>query len=190
MEENNEVLQEQITEETAIENEGNAQPNEKDNAEKMIPVSEMQKRIAREKAKYEADLVEKVTKAEKLAKMSEKEREEAEENDRIKALDEKERELNLREYRYQAKRELEAVDLSDKFVDMVLSDDVEVTKQNIASLKTNIAAEVERQVTERLKGKPVQTTTGSNGITKSEIMAIKDTKKRQELIKENIQLFK
>lgn len=158
--------------------------------EEMVPVSVMKERLAREKQRYETELANKVTKAEKLAQMSEKERAEVEENDRIKALDEKEKELNLREYRYQAKHELETIDLSDKFVDMVLSEDVEQTNKNILALKAEIDKEVERKVTERLKGKPTQTGVGPSSLTKAEITRIENQAERQKAIAENMHLFK
>lgn len=130
-----------------------------------------------------------ITKAQELAQMSEKDRQEAEERARIDKLNAREQELNMREYKYTAKAELENMGMSDQFVDMVLSDNPETTKNNINALKSAFDKEVEIAVKERLKGSTPNVGGGGGALTKSQIMAVKDPTERQRLIGENLNLF-
>lgn len=102
--------------------------------------------------KWEAEKQEEISKAEQLAKMSAAERKEAEDKAKLETLNKREQELNMREYRYEAKHQLEEVGLPDTLVDLVLSDDAETTKNNINSLKELVDKHVEATVNERLKG--------------------------------------
>lgn len=102
--------------------------------------------------KWEAEKQEEISKAEQLAKMSAAERKEAEDKAKLEALNKREQELNMREYRYEAKHQLEEVGLPDTMVDMVLSDNAETTKNNITALKELVDKHVEATVNERLKG--------------------------------------
>ncbi len=122
--------------------------------------------------------------------MSADERKQAEDKAKQEELDKREQELNMREYRYEAKRQLEENGMSDEFVDMVISDSAEATNINIKSLKSAFDSVVEQKVNERLKGSASQVGTGSQAMTKSEILAIKDQNQRQRMIAENINLFK
>ncbi|GAK32006.1 phage scaffold protein [Weissella oryzae SG25] len=96
------------------------------------------------------------TKAEQLAKLSQEEREAAEAQQRNDELAKREQELNMREYRIEASAQLEEQGLSTEFVDMVLSDDVDVTKGNITALKTAFDKAVEVTVTEKMKGDSIR----------------------------------
>lgn len=111
------------------------------------------------RTKWEADKEAAVSEAEKLAKMNAAERKEAEEQARIATLEKREKELNMREYRYEAKTQLEENSLPTEFVDMVISDDAETTKSNITALKTAFDKAVEAKVQESLKGSTPKATT-------------------------------
>lgn len=102
--------------------------------------------------KWDAEKQKEITKAEQLAKMSTAERKEAEDKAKAEALNKREQDLNMREYRYEAKHQLEEVGLPETLVDMVLSDNAETTKNNINSLKGLVDKHVEATVNERLKG--------------------------------------
>lgn len=104
------------------------------------------------KSKWEAEKEAAISEAEKLAKMNAAERKEAEEQARIAGIEKREKELNMREYRFVAKSQLEENDLPADFVDMVLSDDAETTKSNITALKTAFDKAIEAKVQESLKG--------------------------------------
>lgn len=156
--------------------------------------SEVDKRITNAlqtaKTKWEAEKQEAITQAEQLAKMSAAQRKEAEDKAKQDSLDKREKELNMREYRYEAKRQLEDSDLPDTFVDIVLSEDAETTKNNIDVLKAEFNKAVEATVNEKLKGSTPKSTGGTSGsMTKEEILRVSDTNERQRLIAENIELF-
>jgi len=156
--------------------------------------SEVDKRIANAlqtaKAKWDEEKQTEISNAEKLAKMSAAERKEAEDKAKQETLDKREKELNMREYRYEAKHQLEENGLPDSFVDMVLSEDAETTKNNIGAIKAEFDKAVEASVTEKLKGKTPNVGGGAGSMTKSEILKVQDTVERQRLIAENINLFK
>ncbi|WP_208422104.1 DUF4355 domain-containing protein [Latilactobacillus fragifolii] len=118
--------------------------------------AEVDKRISKAletaKSKWDEQKQSEISQAEKLAKMSAAERKDAEEKAKIAKLEQREKELNMREYRYEAKKELEINSMPAEFVDMVISDDVETTKKNITALKSAFDKSVEKAVTERLKG--------------------------------------
>lgn len=122
--------------------------------------SEVDKRIAKAletaKSKWNEEKQDEINRAEQLAKMSAEERKEAEDKAKAESLEKREKELNMREYRYEAKHQLEENGLPDSFVDMVLSDDPATTKNNITAVKSEFDKAIEVAVTERLKGKTPQ----------------------------------
>ncbi|MCT4379983.1 DUF4355 domain-containing protein [Leuconostoc pseudomesenteroides] len=156
--------------------------------------SEVDKRIANAlqtaKAKWDEEKQTEISNAEKLAKMSAAERKEAEDKAKQETLDKREKELNMREYRYEAKHQLEENGLPDSFVDMVLSEDAETTKNNIGAIKAEFDKAVEAAVNEKLKGNNPKAGGRTGALTKSEILKVADTVERQKLIAENINLFK
>lgn len=156
--------------------------------------SEVDKRIANAlqtaKAKWDEEKQTEISNAEKLAKMSAAERKEAEDKAKQETLDKREKELNMREYRYEAKHQLEENGLPDSFVDMVLSEDAETTKNNIGAIKAEFDKAIEAAVNEKLKGNNPKAGGRTGTLTKSEILKVADTVERQRLIAENINLFK
>lgn len=126
------------------------------------------------RAQWEAQTDEKIkdaqTKAEQLAKLSQKEREAAEAKQRDDELAKREHDLNMREYKIEASAQLENQGLSTDFVDMVLSDDVDTTKENIAKLKTAFDKAVEATVTQKMQGQTPaagSSTSGKSDISKA-----------------------
>lgn len=111
--------------------------------------------LATEKAEWEAakvkELEEAKTEAEKLAKLSADERAEAERAKREQEIEEREKALNQREYKLEAVKQLDEAGLSTDFVDMVMSDNAEATKENIGALKSAFDKAVEATVNERIK---------------------------------------
>lgn len=133
--------------------------------------SEVDKRIAKAletaKSKWNEEKQDEINRAEQLAKMSAEERKEAEDKAKSEALEKREKELNMREYRYEAKHQLEENGLPDSFVDMVLSDDPAITKNNITAVRSEFDKAIEVAVTERLKGKTPQVGGGTSQLNKN-----------------------
>jgi len=113
------------------------------------------------KEKLEKEKQEAITKAEKLAAMSEKERKEAEETERLSKLEEREKKVQQQEYRMEAVKQLGESNLNAAFADMVLADEPEQTATNIKALRSQIDAEIEAEVKKRLAGKSPAAGTGN-----------------------------
>lgn len=173
-------------------------PEEFEAAKQEAAEKEVERRVAKVLSKKQAEwqeakdkeLEEAKSEAAKLAKMSAEERAKAEATKRQDELEKREKEINLREYRYEAKHQLEENGLPDSFVDMVLSEDAETTKNNIGAIKAEFDKAIEAAVNEKLKGNNPKAGGRTGTLTKSEILKVADTVERQRLIAENINLFK
>ena len=81
------------------------------------------------------------------------------------------------------------INISDDLLAMLVSTDADKTKSSVDSFITLFQSAVKTAVTEALKGGTPKTG-GASGITKDQIMAVKNRAERQKLIKENMHLFK
>jgi CRISPR/Cas system-associated protein endoribonuclease Cas2 len=107
--------------------------------------------------------------AERLAKLSQKEREEAEFQKRQDALDKREQELAKKELKAQAITELHQKELPSNFADFLLADDADATFANINTFKKTFDEAIEKAVNERLKGNPPSVgNTNSDAVTKEQ----------------------
>lgn len=113
------------------------------------------KMISAEKDKWqkehEADVEEAKNEAAKLAKMSAKEREDAENQKKLDDIAKREANLNRRELEVATKTELVNSALPESFLDVVIGKDAESTKENIKKVKELFDKEVQAEVTNRLK---------------------------------------
>ncbi|MFI3605679.1 DUF4355 domain-containing protein [Vagococcus fluvialis] len=151
--------------------------------------AEISKQKAEWQKEYEAKLEEQKSEAERLAKLSKDEREQEEENKRIKAIEEREKNVQMAELRIETKSELANSGLPESFVDFVLTEKAEDIQTNIANLKKHFDDELEKVVNLRLVQKQTKVGTGAAGMTKAQIMEIKDPVERQKAIAENRNLF-
>ena len=146
-------------------------------------------RLAREKRNAEKAIKE----AEKLAKMNEEERKQHEFEKLQKELEELRTEKERASLAKEASKMLSEHDIvtDDELLSFVVKNTAEDTQTAVNAFVTLFKAHVDKGVKAALAGKPPKTSTGSNkAITKEEIMAEKDTVKRQRLIAENPHLFK
>lgn len=113
------------------------------------------KMIAAEKDKWqkehESEIEEAKSEGAKLAKMSAKEREEAEKKKKLDDLEAREQKLNRRELEIATKSELVNSHLPESFLEIVIGKDAETTNSNIKKVKDLFDKEVGNAVTERLK---------------------------------------
>lgn len=113
------------------------------------------KMIAAEKDKWqkehESEIEEAKSEGAKLAKMSAKEREEAEKKKKLDDLEAREQKLNRRELEIATKSELVNSHLPESFLEIVIGKDAETTNSNIKKVKDLFDEEVGKAVTERLK---------------------------------------
>lgn len=139
------------------------------------------------KALHKAD--EQRKEAEKLAAMNAKEKAEYEMNKKAQDLEERERNIQLRELTAEAKDMLIEKGLSSDLASILDYKDAESVKESINIIEAAINKEAEKQVIERLKGRTPKTKNINSAITKEEIEKIEDGVERRRLIQENIHLF-
>ena len=121
-------------------------------------------------AEYQAKLETEKSEAEKLAKMSEAERFNAELLKQKDAFESERAQFNREKLELQTVKELAAEGLPTEFSSYVLADSAETIKENIKTFKTKWQAEIEKAVDERLQGRTPKTANKPNGevITKEQ----------------------
>ena len=129
--------------------------------------------------------------AERLARMTTEEKS----NARMKALEDKLHEYEVRDAREQMSKQARAIlndkniHVSDELLSNLIAEDAEGTKSAVEQFVKLFNAAVESRVKEAMKGETPKTG-GSSGMTKEQIMAVKNRAERQRLISENMHLFK
>lgn len=186
-----EALEQDVTQEEQVE-------AKQEKAERTFTRAEFGKAIAAEIAKarasWEAEQAEAIEKAksegERLAKLTKDERAKEEEAKRIQAIEERERALAIKEMRVATQTLLSEEGLPSEFIDFVIDETAEATKEKIGTLRQIFDKAVEARVDERLTQKAPRKGTGPVSMTKAEIMAIENDEERQAMIAANIGLFK
>lgn len=138
-----------------------------------------------------ADAVAKVEEAHKLAQMNDKEKADHERKQMEDELALLKAEKAHGEMMKQARGMFKAdgLDMPDEVISALVTDNADTTRDAVKAFSgwalSFVQAEVKRQLAgaEPKKG-------GASGLTREEIMAIKDTKQRLKAIEENIDLFK
>lgn len=125
----------------------------------------VEKAIQNQRAKWEQEFEEKLEKekreAERLAKLTQKEREEAELEKRKKELEKREQELKRLQLETDAVANLRDKQLPDAFVNFVIGEDAETTLENINALKEAFDKAVNEQVKEAIKQEVPSSGTGA-----------------------------
>lgn len=147
----------------------------------------LNKKFAEWQKKKEAEISE----AQKLAEMNEQEKAEHQRDQLQKELDELKQKDALAEMSKTARKMLSdsGVSVSEELLSVLVTADAEQTKKAVNSFADLFKTAVKNAVSETLKS-PAPTTGTSGGVTKEQIMAIKDRAARQKAINENIELFK
>lgn len=149
-------------------------------------------RFARWQAEQEKAEAEKLE-AEKLAKMSNDEKQKKEMADlkaEIQRLQDKE---TLADMSKVARGILDekGIHISDELLSVLVTKDADKTNSNVEEFVSMFQKAVADGVKERVKGKePEMGSSNAGGMTKEEIMKVKDVKERQRLIKENMNLWR
>lgn len=139
---------------------------------------------AEEKAKADRE------EAEKLAKMNAQQRAEHENAKLKEELAELRKANTLSQMAKTARGMLEekGVTVSDDLVQMLITEEAESTKKNVDTFADMYAKAVEDGVNAKLKGR-TPGRMASTGMSKGDILAIKDTGERQRAIAEHLELF-
>lgn len=146
----------------------------------------VQDRLAKEKAKNEKAQEE----AKKLAKMNAEQKNQYMVEQLQKELEEYKNKEAKNDMIKEANSMLKEADINlpDEVVAMLIGDNAEDTKVCVDSFSKAFKTAVERAVNEKLKGKtPKQKSVA--GLTREDILSVKDRQERQRLIEENEELF-
>ena len=142
--------------------------------------------VANEKEKWKTLTDDKLTEAEKLAKMTKEEKAEY----RAKKAEKELEDLKKMNARTELAKTDENINIPDELLSNLVADDADGTKTAVESFAKMYKEAVQAAVKEAIKGKPPKAGTGGgNTITKEQIMDIKDPIERQKMIRENINLF-
>lgn len=153
--------------------------------------ADLDKIIEKKLAKWKRQAKAEVDEATRLANMTAQERAEAERDKLQKELDDLKRANTLAEMEKTARSILKQdnIDVPDDIVAVLVDEDADTTDSRVKSFgkafKKAVQEEVKRQLTHKT---PSQGTGGK--LTSADIMKEKDPKKRQELIRQNMNLFK
>lgn len=113
----------------------------------------VQGRIAKERKSWEKQLEEQQTEAQKLEKMSEKEKKKYQEEKRIKDLDDREAAITRRELTAQAKVQLADKGIPTELAEILILTDADSCKKSIETVEKAFQTAVQRAVEERIKGR-------------------------------------
>ena len=81
------------------------------------------------------------------------------------------------------------INIGDDLLGILVSEDADSTKKSVENFISLFESAVNKAVKDALKGEPPKAG-GSSGLTKEQIMKVKDRAERQKLIQENMHLFK
>lgn len=150
----------------------------------------LERRVAHEKKKADEYAKEKAEEAAKLAKMNKDQKAEYEREKLEAELKQLRAEKALNEMRSEARVMFKDknIDVSDELLDIVVSDSAEMTKNNVDNLTKILDDMVQKKVQETLRQNSPKSFSKS-GLSRDEILAIKDDSERQNAIAQNMHLF-
>ena len=133
----------------------------------------------------------KISEAEKLAKMTAEEKAAYENKKLREELDAFKRKDARSDMAKEARKILaeEHVTIPDELLTHLIADDADKTKENVESFTKLLKDAIQDGVKEALKGKTPKGGSGGKTLTKEQIMDIKNPIERQRMIAENIELF-
>lgn len=148
--------------------------------------------VANARQKWQVLADDKLTEAEKLAKMTKEEKAEYKASKLQKELDDYKKKEALSDMSKTARKMLsdEEINIPDELLANLVSEDAQETKASVESFIRLFKDTVNAAVKDALKGPaPKAGTGGKPTVTKEQIMAIRNPSERQRLIAENITLF-
>ncbi|HDJ3183857.1 TPA: DUF4355 domain-containing protein [Staphylococcus aureus] len=150
----------------------------------------LERRVAHEKKKADEYAKEKAEEAAKLAKMNKDQKAEYEREKLEAELKQLRAEKAMNEMRSEARVMFKDkdIDVSDDLLDIVVSDSAETTKNNVDNLTKILDEMVQKKVQETLRQNSPKYFSKS-GLSRDEILAIKDDSERQNAIAQNMHLF-
>lgn len=148
--------------------------------------------VSNAQEKWKALTDDKLSEAEKLAKMTKEEKAEYHNKKLEKELADLKRQNVITEMAKTARKMLEeeGINIPDELLGHLVSENAENTKAAVEIFSKMYKAAVQAAVKDALKGNPPKAGTGGKAtMTKEQILAVKNPSERQRLIAENITLF-
>ena len=163
----------------------------KNEPEKKYTDEDVNRIIDRKFAEWEKKQNKEKSEADRLANMNAQQKEQYENEQLKKQVEELLRKDALRKMAAVARGMLgeKNISVSDDLIEMLISDDAEKTKSSVDSFINAFQSAVEKAVKDALKGNPPKKTSEPASITKEQIMKVKDPLERQKLIAEHMDLF-
>lgn len=170
--------------------EGNPQEPPK-NSEKKYSDDDLDKILNAKFAKWQEKYQQEIDEAQKLAEMNAQQRAEHERDQLKKQLDALTEKNAVAEMQSTARKMLsqDNINIPDELLSMLVTADAEKTKASVDAFAKLFNDSVKKAVADTLKGEPPKAG-ATVGLTKADIMAVKDRTERQRLIAENIDKFK
>lgn len=154
---------------------------------------DVNKIIDKKFAEWQKKQQKEVDEAKKLAEMNATQKAEYERDQLQKKLDELEKQASLAEMTKTARKILSEsnINIPDELLSMMVTTDAEETKAAVDGFAKIFKEAVEGAVKERLKGEPPKRSSGSGtqAMTKEQILNIKDHELRQKKMLEHKELF-
>lgn len=147
--------------------------------------------VSNAQKKWETLTDDKVSEAEKLAQMTGEQKEKYRADKAEKELADLKQQIALGDMAKTARKMLadENVSIPDEIVMNLVCDDAEKTKAAVESFAKSFKYAVQEEVKNQLKGGTPRTGSRDTGITKKQIMEIKDPIERQKMIAKHLELF-
>lgn len=151
----------------------------------------IKKAVANAQEKWKAVTDDKVSEAERLTQMTKEEKAEYKAAKLERELNELKRQNALNEMTRVARKMLaeEELNIPDDIISNLVSEDAEKTKEAVEAFAKSFKEAVQMEVKEALKGNPPKASQNNSGITKEQILNVKDRAERQKLMAENPELF-
>ena len=152
--------------------------------------ADVDKLISQKFAEWQKKQERKTSEAERLGRMTAEEKA----NERMKALEDRIHEYELRESKAemtaQARSMLndKGIHVDDALLANLISDDADATKASVESFVSLFQTAVEKAVKDKVKSDAPRAG-ASSGMTKEQILAVTNRAERQQLIKDNMNLF-
>ncbi|WP_239727150.1 MULTISPECIES: DUF4355 domain-containing protein [unclassified Mammaliicoccus] len=150
----------------------------------------IERRLAKEKKNVDKKVKDAVEEAKKLAKMNKDEKSQYELQKLQDELNALRNEKALNDMKATARSMFldKDINVTDELLNLVVTSDAETTKQNVEAFSKILDSMVQSKVKEALRQESPKNV-GSTGLTRQEILEIKDDSERQNAIAQNIHLF-
>ncbi|MFI3939678.1 DUF4355 domain-containing protein [Vagococcus fluvialis] len=139
--------------------------------------------------RWQKDLEKEKNKAAELATLSETDRQQALFNEEKEAFEKEKLEFQKEQLNMEKSKQLREVGIPDRWFSRINGETAEEILADIKDFQKQWDEDLEKAVNKRLVQKQTKVGTGAAGMTKAQIMEIKDPVERQKAIAENRNLF-